>query len=649
MEVIFLSNLLKDNKKLMAEYDFKKNKEIDLEKVKIGTHKKAWWICSNGHSYEQEIRSKAKGIGCPICSNKIVVKGFNDLATTNKELLSEWNYEKNNKNNITPYNITKGAEKKVWWICPRCKESYECLVYSKKEKVGCPYCSSKIFKIGLNDIFTLNPNWEKYWDYNRNNKLGINPYKIASNSHVKVFWICSSCGNSFQKSLTKTKNIVLCSACFKNKGTIDRIKTYIEKHGSLLDNYPEIAKEWDYEKNETLKPSDITSQSSQKVWWICPNGHSYKSSVSHKVYGRGCPKCSKEKSISFPEKAIVYYLNKVSSKVIESYQPLFLNGKEIDIYIKDKNIGIEYDGANWHKDINRDLEKNKLCYENDTPLYRIREKNCPILNSSSKDIYLENDDNYESLNKAIHDFIVKIYNKNIDVNIENDKIEILKLVSYTIKQKSLEFLFPEIAKEWNYEKNMGLLPSQFYATSSRKVWWICPKGHSYECTISHRTTDNNGCPYCSNQKVLVGYNDLATTNPEILKEWNYNKNNELDILPTKVFKGSHKKVWWICNENHEWQASISNRIKGRGCPVCSNRLIVKGINDLTTTHKEILKMWDYKKNMEDNILPEKLSYGSSQKVWWICPNCSNKWKQRINHIVNGTGCPNCHFNPYKMK
>ena len=88
--------------------------------------------------------------------------------------------------------------------------------------------------------------------------------------------------------------------------TPKRIKTYTEKYGSLLEMYPEIIREWDYEKNSGLDPNEITSHSSQKVWWFCPNGHSYKSSISHKVVGRGCPKCSKEKSISFPEKAIVY-------------------------------------------------------------------------------------------------------------------------------------------------------------------------------------------------------------------------------------------------------------------------------------------------------------------------------------------------------
>ena len=629
-----MKQLLKNNKEIMKYWDFNKNDNELLNKATLGCHNKAWWICVKGHSYEQEIRSKVKGVGCPICSNKKVLKGYNDLATTNPKLLKEWNYSKNEILGLNPESVTKGAEKKVWWICPKCNESYECYIYSKKEKQGCPYCR-KLIGVGVNDIFTIKPCWKKYWNYEENEKRGINPYNLRRRSHIKVNWICSICGKSFDRLLAKTKEEVICNNCARNKGALKRIKTYIEKYGSLLERYPEILKEWDYEKNTELNPNEVTSHSEQKVWWICPYGHSYKSSIAHKVDGRGCPKCSKENSVSFPENAIVYYLKKVDDDIIESYQPEFLVGKEIDIYIKSKNIGIEYDGANWHKDSTRDLEKNKLCYDNNITLYRIRENKCPILNSTSRDLYVGTDDNYNSLNKIIRDLIKELYNKEIIVDIDFDRMEILKLVSYTIKQKSLEIMFPDIAKEWDYEKNKGLLPSQFYATSGRKVWWTCPKGHSYDCTISHRTVDKNGCPYCSNQKILRGYNDLATTNPELLKEWNYEKNNKEGIFPYNVFQGTHKKVWWKCAKGHEWVTSILNK-KRRGCPICSKRT-----NDITITHPMILSMWDYNENNKNNIYPQNFSHGSDKKVWWKCPYCGNKWQQRISHIVNGVGCPKC--------
>lgn len=60
-------------------------------------------------------------------------------------------------------------------------------------------------------------------------------------------------------------------------------------------------------------------------------------------------------------------------------------------------------------------------------------------------------------------------------------------------------------------------------------------------------------------------------------------------------------------------------------------------------------LMNYKKNNDLNVKPEKYSYGSCQKVWWFCPKCKNEWNQRINHIVNGVGCPKCHYNVYKKR
>lgn len=103
--------------------------------------------------------------------------------------------------------------------------------------------------------------------------------------------------------------------------------------------------------------------------------------------------------------------------------------------------------------------------------------------------------------------------------------------------------------------------------SKSKYWWKCKKGHSFYASVSSRTNLKSGCPYCSNQKVIIGYNDLATTNPELLKEWNYERN--MDITPQSVTAGSGKKVWWKCKNGHEWLSSIYNRKRGRNCPVCN--------------------------------------------------------------------------------
>ena len=95
---------------------------------------------------------------------------------------------------------------------------------------------------------------------------------------------------------------------------------------------------------------------------------------------------------------------------------------------------------------------------------------------------------------------------------------------------------------------------------------MCSCGHEWRASIDERNKGRK-CPYCTNRLVLSGFNDLATKRPDLTKEWHPTKNDNLD--PTKVLPGSGSKAWWICKEGHEWQAEISGRNKGAGCPKCA--------------------------------------------------------------------------------
>jgi hypothetical protein len=121
----------------------------------------------------------------------------------------------------------------------------------------------------------------------------------------------------------------------------------------------------------------------------------------------------------------------------------------------------------------------------------------------------------------------------------------------------------DIAKEWDYKKNQKS-PDEVTSHSGDYAWWICPKGHSYHARISNRTSLNRGCPYCAGKKVLPGFNDLKSQNPDLAAEWDYDRNGEL--TPEKVTAGSQKIVWWKCSKGHEWQSNVANRAE-RGLSV----------------------------------------------------------------------------------
>ena len=173
-------------------------------------------------------------------------------------------------------------------------------------------------------------------------------------------------------------------------------------------------------------------------------------------------------------------------------------------------------------------------------------------------------------------------------------------------------------------------PNEVGCGADNKIWWLCSNGHSYQSRIASRTgkNRNDGCPYCSNKKILIGYNDLQTTYPEIAKEWNQAKNGVLK--PTDVTRGNGKKVWWKCSKGHEWQTTILERTNGSRCPYCSGKKAIKGETDLSTIFPEVIKYWDTNKN---TLLPSDVLPHSEKIFWWKCPNCGNKWEARACDMV----------------
>ena len=63
-------------------------------------------------------------------------------------------------------------------------------------------------------------------------------------------------------------------------------------------------------------------------------------------------------------------------------------------------------------------------------------------------------------------------------------------------KNDLATLRPDIAAEWNDEKNGELKPCNLKIKSNKKVWWKCKNGHEWQAIISNRTNKNQGCPFC---------------------------------------------------------------------------------------------------------------------------------------------------------
>jgi len=129
----------------------------------------------------------------------------------------------------------------------------------------------------------------------------------------------------------------------------------------------------------------------------------------------------------------------------------------------------------------------------------------------------------------------------------------------------------ELLVFWDYKKNSEFGPDKVTFGSTKSVWWKCEYGHSWSSTVN-KMSSGEGCPYCSGHRVCEG-NRLSILYPEIVKEWHPRKNKNL--TPDNVTYGSGKKVWWICKEGHEWLATICDRVRGRGCLLCSKGPVSK--------------------------------------------------------------------------
>jgi hypothetical protein len=165
--------------------------------------------------------------------------------------------------------------------------------------------------------------------------------------------------------------------------------------------------------------------------------------------------------------------------------------------------------------------------------------------------------------------------------------------------------------------------TEAYGTAHKKSW-VCKLGHIWNATVLSRT-QGNGCPYCANNKVLPGFNDLLTKYPEIAAEadgWD----------PSSLLPYSNKKMKWKCTLGHIWFAQLSNRANGTSCPVCSNKVIVPGFNDLATTNPGLAleaNGWD----------ATKFSAGSGRIFSWKC-KYGHEWKSVIRKRIQDH-CPIC--------
>lgn len=282
---------------IAALWHLEKNGTKTPDDVTPGSPYKAWWVCEKGgpeHDYDQVVNNKvSQNQGCPYCSGKRVCPS-NSLAALYPEIARQWHKALNG--DLTPWGVTPGSGKMVWWHCKRNrKHEYQAAVDARTSKQrkgansGCPFCGHKRAH-AKNNLAVMFPHIADEWHPKKNRH--VTPCDVLPSSHSVYWWQClEEPEHHWQMSCNqRTSKPSRCVYCTGHR---------LHRTNSLATKFPEVAKEWHPTLNGNLTPAKVTAGSNNRVHWQCPivPSHVYEAAIhSRTTSGSGCPYCTNKRA-----------------------------------------------------------------------------------------------------------------------------------------------------------------------------------------------------------------------------------------------------------------------------------------------------------------------------------------------------------------
>lgn len=359
----------------------------------------------------------------------------------------------------------------------------------------------------------------------------------------------------------------------------------MSKYRSVAEDFPALAKQWHPTLNDA-SPTATKPGSDSRVWWLCPadDRHVWDAPVKSRALGGvGCPICA--------NKLVVPGLN--------------------DLATTHPDVA-----AQWHPTLNvkspsevnagSNAEYHWLCPVNPRHVWEARVKNrakmgvgCPFC-SNRRTLPDEN-------------------------NLATHRLDLAAEWHPTLNERRAE----------EVSENSGFM-----------AWWLCSKNpaHEWSATVGNRAAKSGtGCPFCANKRIIAGENSLVHVSPEIAAEWHPDNR----VRPDEVAPASNTPVMWLCLVGHVWTTSPSQRtVKGRGCPVCANQMVLVGFNDLATTNPSLVAEW-----ADSDVLPTDVTRGSNFKALWRCSARGHEWRTSVSSRTGArpNGCPECNASTFSSK
>jgi hypothetical protein len=526
---------------------------------------------------------------------------------------------------------TRGRERWYRWrdVEPRLTKAEVARARAKARRLRATAHGSKYWVAGY-------PQLVREWHPTKNGHLV--PDEVTYGSGLSIWWQCPS-GHVWQAKVTsRTARGDGCPYCANLR---------VCRDNCLATRRPDLAAQWHRRKNGALTPGDVVPGTTRRVWWQCPEGrdHQWQTSVVNRDRGTGCPFCAGLRV------SATNCLSKCAPRVAREWHPtrnLPLTPRLI--------VAGAHQKVWWRCALGHEWRAS--------PAMRTQSSggtNCPYCAGHLPS------DGYSFA--AVHPEIARQWHpvKNGTLGPADVTPGSRRIVWWTCgegrdhqwrapvrhrargtgcpycsgsqvaRKSSLAARHRRVAAEWHPRRNGGLLPDAVAAASSRKVWWRCAKGHAWRASVHSRTARGYGCPYCSGA-FLTAERSLAARRRAVAGEWHPSKNGALG--PHDVSAFSRRKVWWVCRraEDHVWQAKISDRARGTGCPFCAHQRVTADAS-LAVARPEVAALWHETRNRP--LDPRSVVPGSGRRVWWRC-RAGHEWQRRVVVQVQCKHpCPEC--------
>lgn len=486
-------------------------------------------------------------------------------------LVSEWHPTKNGE--FAPQNISVGSGRLIWWQCTTNKKhEWPATPLSRtNQNSGCPFCIGRKVFAGENDLATTHPHLLSEWHPTLN--LDITPQEISAGSNKGVFWVCPVGSDHVWKAAPNTrKRGSKCPYC-ANRKVLEGFNDLASKP-----EYSYIVDEWHPTKNDSLRPTDVSSSSNLSVWWKCKNNHEWKAFISNRTRAKTqCVQCenTRKKSVTVAENALLNaewsttndrlasdvttgsnylamwectkdgshsWTASVSNRAATGSACPYCSKSKILAGYNDLGSSKEYKSivAEWHPDNTVDITT----------------------------VGVGSDKNAKWICKEKHEWEATIYSRTLS---GNGCPECAGRSKWTAKKKRVAD-YPALVTQWHPDNTLSIHDVPF--RSAKKVLWVCPTDskHVWAAAPFSRSLDGSDCPVCAGRIVIKGVNDLGS-HPQyahVVKDWHPDNS----VLPSEVTYSSNLIVKFQCqkNQKHDWETTVAARTRNAGpsgCPHCA--------------------------------------------------------------------------------